>query len=236
MLNSLATTTAIWKPLLPQLTEFHSVVCVDYPGHGHSPSKNLPKDFDALAAQILSVLDVMEMGEAHLVGASIGGMLAIALAAENPERIRSLAVVGSSPHMDVKMWADRTALVSDFGVAGVVPDVLPRWFTDEFTREQPAIVEAYRDMLCRTTDTAYQAFCEILEGLDVRPRLAHISCPTLVVSGEEDTATPVEEAKEILDLVPGARLEILPGAAHMIQAMRPAALGRILKDHIQAVS
>lgn len=232
MLNSLATTTAIWRPLLPQLTQFHSVVCIDYPGHGNSPSRALPDDFDALAAQILGIADVLGIERAHLVGASVGGMLSLALAAQWPERVRSISVVGSSPRMEQQMWVDRGDLVRDFGVEGIVADVLPRWFTEQFARHRPDVVAEYRDMLVRTTDASYLAFCELLAGLDVRPKLSAIKCPTLVVSGGMDTATTVDEARDVVAVVPESRLEILPDAAHMIQAMHPVLLGRLLREHI----
>lgn len=232
MLNSLATTTEIWKPLLPQLTQLHSVVCIDYPGHGHSPSHALPADFDALAAQILGLIDALRIGQAHLVGASVGGMLSLALAAQVPDRVCSISIVGSSPRMEEQMWVDRGNLVRDFGVSGVVPDVLPRWFTDPFAARRPDIVAQYREMLVGTTDAAYLSFCELLAGLDVRPRLSAITCPTLVVSGGMDNATTVADAQDVVAVVPGSRLEVLPDAAHMIQAMQPAVLGRLLREHI----
>lgn len=232
MLNSLGTTTAIWEPLLPVLTELHSVVCVDYAGHGRSNSLSLPTDLETLQNQILGVLDSLGIERAHFVGASVGGMLSMALAASNPERVQSISIVGSSPHMETSMWIARQEAVRNLGVAGITPDVLPRWFTNEFRETNPELVETYRAMLCSTTDNGYRAFCELLAGLDVRPQLSSIQCPTLVVAGEKDTATTVEQAQEIIALVPGSRLEVIPAVAHMIQAMSPDRLGVLLRDHI----
>lgn len=219
LLNSLATTTEIWTPILPQLTAATDVLCVDYPGHGRSPARALPSDLDALASQILEVVDAFGVDRVHVAGVSIGGMAAIRLAETVPDRIASITVIGSAPVMDRDMWLARKEVVQQWGTKGLIPDVLPRWFTPEYTASSPATVTTYTGMLEGTVDAAYAAFCDLLAATDLRPGLAGIQRPAVVVSGGQDLAATVDDGQIIAAGIPGARHEVVENAAHMLQAM-----------------
>jgi 3-oxoadipate enol-lactonase len=219
LLNSLATTTEIWTPLLPRLTAVTDVICVDYPGHGRSPARDLPADLDALAAQIIDVVDGFGVERLHVAGVSIGGMTALRLAERYPQRIVSTTVIGSSPVMDRRLWLERKSVVRQWGTKGLVPDVLPRWFTPEYATAWPAIVSSYVAMLEGTVDAAYSAFCDVLAESDLRPGLAGVKQRTVVISGGRDLAATVDQGRMISSSVPGARQEVIDDAAHMLQAM-----------------
>lgn len=232
LLNSLATTTEIWTPLLPELTTETGVLCLDYAGHGQSPARRCPADLDELAAQIIEVMDSRGVAHAHVAGVSIGGMAALRLAATAPDRIRSIAVIGSSPVMERELWRCRKEIVHEWGTRGLVTDVLPRWFTDEYARDRPDVVASYTRMLTETVDAGYAAFCDVLNGVDMRDSLAGITCPTVVISGTEDAAATVAQGREIVDRIPGARQEVIPGAAHMLQAMAPQRVAALIRENL----
>lgn len=219
LLNSLATTTEIWTPILPRLTEVTDVLCLDYPGHGKSPARELPADLDELAAQILEVVDAFGVERVHVAGVSIGGMTAIRLAETVPDRIASITVIGSTPVMDRDMWLARKEAVTRRGTKGLIPDVMPRWFTPEYAQAWPAVVATYTGMLESTVDAAYAAFCDVLAGADLRPGLADVRRPALVVSGGRDLAATVEQGGIIATGIPGGRQVVIDDAAHMLQAM-----------------
>ncbi|GAA2459900.1 alpha/beta fold hydrolase [Actinomadura vinacea] len=231
LLNSLATTTEIWAPLLPDLTAETDVLCLDYAGDGKSPARRCPADLDELAAQIIEVMDARGVRRAHVAGVSIGGMSALRLAAIVPDRIRSIAVIGSTPVTERDLWRGRKEVVREWGTRGLVPDVLRRWFTEDYAQAHPEVVENYTRMLTDTTDTAYAAFCDVLAGVDMRDQLAKITCPTVVISGSDDAAATVAQGREIVHRIDGARQEVIPGAAHMLQAMAPQRVAALVREN-----
>ncbi|ADJ48977.1 3-oxoadipate enol-lactonase [Amycolatopsis mediterranei S699] len=233
LLNSLATTTEIWAPLLPDLTAETDVLCLDYAGHGRSPARRCPADLDELARQITEVMDARGVTHAHIAGVSIGGMSALRLAATAGNRIRSVAVIGSTPVTDRDLWHSRKEVVRQWGTRGLLTDVLRRWFTDDYARAQPEVVDAYARMLTDTVDSAYSAFCDVLAGVDMRDELAKITCPTVVISGAADAAATVAQGREIADRIDDARQEVLPGAAHMLQAMAPHRVAALVRENIR---
>ncbi|WP_278235821.1 alpha/beta fold hydrolase [Isoptericola sp. AK164] len=232
LLNSLATTTEIWAPMMSRLTASTSVLCVDYPGHGLSPAREMPADLDDLAASMLEVLDEFGIERVHVAGVSIGGMAALRLAELAPDRIASITVIGSTPVMDRRMWQARKELVQQWGTRGIVPDVLERWFTSTYATAYPDVVAQYTTMLEGTADSAYAAFCDVLGPADLRSVLSAISCPTLVVSGSHDAAATVEDGRTIVDAVPHARHVVVDGAAHMLQAMATDAVADLILEQV----
>ncbi|WP_104137561.1 alpha/beta fold hydrolase [Arthrobacter sp. ZGTC131] len=236
LLNSLGTSVEIWAPLLPGLTAATSVVCIDYPGHGWSSTINAPRELDALALQISGVLDTLQIERAHLAGVSIGGMLALRLAALRATRIRSIAVMGSAPTMDRALWTGRGELVKKSGTAAIVGELMPRWFTAAFRDANPAIIERYVGLLSQTDDAAYAALCTALAGIDIRPGLMKVRCPTLIVVGTEDPGATIDDAAEIATGIPQADIEIVEGAAHQLQAMAPTRITELVLEQLRRVA
>jgi 3-oxoadipate enol-lactonase len=233
LLNSLGTSAEIWAPLLSALAAATSVVCIDYPGHGWSSAKGAPCELDALALQISGVLDTLQIECAHLAGVSIGGMVALRLAALKPTRIRSIAVMGSAPTMDRALWNRRGEIVERSGTAAIVGELIPRWFTAVFRDENPAIIERYIRLLSETDNSAYARLCTALAGIDIRPGLNEVRCPTLVVVGSEDPGATINDAAEIANSIPQAVIETVEGAAHQLQAMAPGRIAELILEHLR---
>lgn len=236
LLNSLGTSAEIWSPLLPDLTKATSVVCIDYPGHGWSSTNDSPRELDALALQVFGVLETLQIERAHLAGVSIGGMVALRLAALMPTRIRSIAVMGSAPTMDRALWTGRGELVKRSGTAAIVGELIPRWFTAKFREANPAIVERYVDLLSSTDNTAYARLCAALAGIDIRPGLTEVRCPTLIVVGTEDPGATIHDAGEIAAGIPHAVVETVEGAAHQLQAMAPTRITELVLEQLRRVA
>jgi len=233
LLNSLGTSAEIWTPLLPDLTAATSVVCIDYPGHGWSSTNDAPRELDALALQISVVLDTLQIERAHLAGVSIGGMLALRLAALMPTRIRSITVMGSAPKMDRALWTGRGELVAKSGTAAIAGELIPRWFTATFRDANPAIIDRYIGLLSNTDNAVYAGICAALAGIDIRPGLSGVECPTLVVVGTEDPGATIDDAVEIAAGIPQAVIETVEGAAHQLQAMAPARITELVLGQLQ---
>ncbi|TDC98364.1 alpha/beta fold hydrolase [Actinomadura sp. 7K507] len=231
LLNSLGTTTALWDDVVPLLTDSFDVARFDQRGHGAATECEAPRGIDGLVDDVLRVIDGLGTARVHLAGISIGGMIAIRAASLAPDRVSSLTVMCCAAVLDRKSWLERARIVRQQGVEAIVPSVLGRWFTPGFRRERPDVVRAYADMLGSTPPEGYAMGCDVLADADVRGDLGRVGARTLVLGGAEDPATPPHEQRAIARAIRRARLEILPGVAHLAPAAAPEAVADVLNAH-----
>lgn len=233
--SSLGTTRPVWDSLLPLLTERFRVIRYDHLGHGDSSVPDGPYTIERLTAAVLAIQDDLALPRAHHVGLSLGGMIALNLAATAPERVDYLAVICSSAYLPpVEGWHDRAVKVRAGGTAAVADAVVGRWFTAAFLSSAQA--KACRDDLLSTPSEGYAGCCEAIAAMDLRPQLGSIRAPTLAIAGAEDPATPVEHARTIADGVRAggtpADVAVVAGGAHLASVERPDEVGQLLLDHL----
>lgn len=216
----------MWEPQLPGLAGFR-VVRYDHPGHGGSPLSDA-RSARALAEQVTGLLDRLELERASFCGLSLGGAVAMQLALDAPERVERLVLLCTSAWFGpAELWEGRAELVRAGGMEAVVDTVLARWFTPAFQD-----VRRYREMLLSIDPEGYARCCEAIAGWDVRGELAGIGAPTLVVAGAGDPATPPGHAEAIAAGIPGARLELVDGAAHLANVERADEVNRLLSEFL----
>jgi 3-oxoadipate enol-lactonase len=207
----------MWSDAARTLARRRRVVRFDHRGHGGSPVPRRPYEISDLGSDVLALLDRLGLERAAYVGASLGGMVGLWLAAHAPRRVERLVCVCSSAYLPPpEAWAARAASVRAAGTVGAVADaVLARWFTPAYARENPDVVESVGTMLRQTPPDGYAACCEAIERLDLRRDLAKITTPTLAIGAAHDTAIPPEHSRAIAAGVADAKLEILPRGAHL---------------------
>jgi 3-oxoadipate enol-lactonase len=233
LVNSLGATSRMWDPQVPTLAAGRRVVRYDARGHGRSPVPPGPYTIEQLADDLLALLDRLDVERAHLVGLSLGGMTAMSLAAERPDRVVSLSLLCTSARLGPEqMWLDRAHTARTQGMAVLGTTVIERWFTPRFRAEHADQVAAMQKMLESTPAEGYAAACDAIQHLDLRERLPSITAPTLVVAGSEDPVAPPEHARLIADSIPGSRLEVIDGAAHLANIEEPARVTDLLVEHI----
>ena len=231
--NSLGTSPAMWDGQVPALAGRLRVVRYDHRGHGGSPVPPGPYSVADLGRDLLTLLDRLGLERVSLCGLSLGGMVSMWVASEAPDRIDRLALCCTSALLGPRgMWAERAALVREQGMDAVVDGAAERWFTPAFRAEHPERVEPVREQLRATPPEGYAACCEAIGGMDLRGRLGSISAPTLVIAADEDPSTPPEHGRRIADAIPGARLEVIAGAAHLANIGRPEEFNRALLAHL----
>jgi 3-oxoadipate enol-lactonase len=126
----------------------------------------------------------------------MGGMVAMQVAAQNPQRVARLVLANTSAHMPpASMWQSRMDAVRRDGIAALVPAILERWFTSYFRAAAPEQVETVRAMLLRVDPASYAAACAAIRDLDLRPELPRIAAPTLVVGADQDPSTPLPHSE-----------------------------------------
>jgi len=235
LLNSLGTTSAMWAAQLGALSEQFRVVMIDTRGHGKSPPAPEERtSIDDLGHDVLAVLTSLGIARAHLAGVSLGGMTAMWLAVHHPDRVDRLALLSTSAHLPPEaMWRTRAAAVRTDGLASIAEPVVARWLTTELAARDPELVAQLRTMLAGNDAESYAQCCEAIAELDLRSDLGRIAAPTLVIAAAQDVATPPEHGRVIADGIAGARLEIVPDAAHIATVEQAGAITRLLIEHLR---
>ena len=233
LVGSLGSTLDIWDPQVPTLGEHLRVVRYDGRGHGGSPVPAGPYAIDDLVDDLIGLLDTVEVERAHLVGLSLGGMVAIRMAAREPARVHRLALLCTAAVLaPPQAWAERAALVRTEGTGAVADAVVGRWLTDATRLAHPEQVRQLVAMITATSDEGYASCCTAIERMDLRGDLPRIGAPTLVVAGAEDSSMPRAYQEAIVAAVPGARLQVVEQAAHLASFERPDVVNALLLDHL----
>jgi 3-oxoadipate enol-lactonase len=226
--NSLGTDSRIWDAVAEQLDRRYRVVRYDKRGHGLSDTPAGPYRIDDHVADLVGLAGHLGIEEFGLAGVSVGGLIAMAVAARNGALVRALVLcdtavtIGTTP-----FWNERIALVMDKGTAAIADQVMERWFSPGFRRDRATDLRGWRNMFVRTDREGYAATCATLRDADLTTEAAAIKAPTLVVVGEHDKSTPPELVQNTAELI-GARFEIIPGAGHIPSIEQPEILAALI--------
>ena len=157
----------------------------------------------------------LDIRKAHFCGISMGGMVGMWLAAHHPQRIARLVLANTGALIGTpQMWNTRIENVNSAGMPSVIPAILARWFTADFTARAPETVARVRTMLLRTTTTGYTASCAAVRDMDLRAALGSINAPTLVIVGTHDEATTPADGRLLVEGIRAAQFKEFD-AAHL---------------------
>ena len=232
--NSLGATRGMWDPQVPALAERYRVVTYDTRGHGTSPAPAGPYTLDDLVDDLVALLDRVGAPRAHVAGLSLGGMVALRLAAREPQRVHRLAVLCTSAKVEPQPFLDRAATVRAEGTASIAPAVAGRWLTPPYAARHPELVARLEAMIAGCDDEGYAACAEVVGRLDLRADLPRITAPTLVVSGADDPALPPAHQQAIAAGVPGAELLTVSPGAHLANLEQALQVSGALLGHFDA--
>ena len=226
--NSLGSNLHMWDGQAEALAEHFTLIRFDMRGHGASDVPPGPYDIADLGGDVLDLLDHLRIECAHMAGISVGGMTAMWLAINAPDRVERIAPTCTSAKLGPPQnWRDRAQMVRKGGVEAVAPAVARNWVTDAAAELRPGL-EA---MIAATPKEGYIASCAVIEHMDLLDQLHTIAAPAMIVAGREDPSTPPEHGQAIADRIPGARFEILEGAAHLANLERGEELVRLYLEH-----
>ena len=197
----------------------------------HTRAATLPEMAHLLLKEVLEE----HPGPHGLVGVSMGGMLAMELHRQAPERVRAMALLGTSARPDTPELIQLRTQACELFATGRMDEVLRANVLFAFHpthQKQPGLVGRYLAMLGRAGPNQLIAQNRaVMARVDSRPHLPNISCPVLVACGEADLLTPVEVSREMVDLLPEAAraaMEIVPGAGHMLTMEQPERVSALL--------
>jgi 3-oxoadipate enol-lactonase len=227
----------MWDALAADLARRFRVVRMDVRGHGASEVTPRPYSLAQLADDAARVLDERAIPKAHWVGLSMGGMIGQAFALGHAARLGRLVLANTTSSYGAegpKMWEARARAVAEGGMAAITELAMTRYFSDEFRAAHPEVVEGVKRRFLATPPQGYIGCCDAIRDLDFTARLGDIRARTLVIAGAKDAGTPVAMSQAIADHVPGARLAVIPGAAHLSAVEDPAAFNALVRGFLEA--
>lgn len=226
--NSLGTDLRVWDPLIPHMPPGWRHLRYDKRGHGLTEAPLTDWQIDDLVQDLARLIEVREAAPAVVVGLSVGGLIAIGLAASRPDLVRAIVLADTAAKIGTaEMWNGRIAAIRGGGMAAVVDGTMERWFTPAF-RNDPSRVAPWRMMVARTDVHGYVTTSAAIRDADYRDRAAALALPAIAVVGESDGATPPELVRQTAQMIPGCGFEVIAGAGHIPSAEQPEALAAII--------
>lgn len=239
---------AMWRFQVGPLTAAgYRVVVAELPGFGRTEELGRPAtpldSMDALAKELMGLLDRLHIPTVVPVGFSMGGYVALALAAAARDRLAGLILVDTRAEADSEeARKKRDATIADVnahGTRGLATAMMPNQLTEATRSSERLLAEEVRTMMLRQPKATVAAALKAMRDRpDRRDLLPLLDCPVLVLVGSEDKVTPLDSAKTMLGASRKGELKVIEGAAHLSPMERPddvnAALLEWLRRHVPA--
>lgn len=232
--NSLVTDLSIWEATVKALAGRYGILRYDQAGHGRSGVPRAAVDFDDLGADLLAVMDAAGVERVTYVGLSMG--VPTGLAAHRIARDRFEALVFSDGQArtapgGAASWAERIQGARTLGMDAFAAETAARWLTGT---AGDGLMERLTAMIAATSFEGFETCATALKDYDYTGELARISCPCLLIAGEEDGAMPESMATRLKPAIAGSQFHAIEGAGHVPCLEQPEAFTALLLRFLDA--
>ncbi|MGC8775380.1 MAG: alpha/beta fold hydrolase [Chlorobaculum sp.] len=238
LLHAFPVSSQMWEPQLAPLAESgYRVIAPAVYGFESTPSRP-GWSMDDYAHDLARLVEALGWKSATIVGLSMGGYQAMAFYRLYPELTKSLVLCDTRANADTpqafSVRQEFRKAVMEKGSEEAAARMVPNFFAKETYASNQQLVEKTRKSIVRQTpEDISEAMRAIAEREDSTEMLTEITCPTLIMNGMEDTATPPEIAATMHALIPGSKLELIPSAGHLSNLDQPAMFNGILLEHLR---
>lgn len=235
-IHALGLDLSVWDNQVQEFALDHDVIAVDLPGHGLSQQMSEAPTFLSFAQILIDFLTGLDIGPVDVVGISVGGMVAQTLAVTAPNLVRSLTLVATScTFLEAVrgILQKRAEVVRDGGMEAITPLHLERWFSAGFRAKRPDVTDRFRKILLRQNSLFHAGMWEMVATLDLEQLLQTVTCPVLIVAGQDDASAPPAAGQLIADRVPNATLQVLPQCGHFPPIGYPAEFNTLLRTFLE---
>ncbi|MBP2683162.1 MAG: alpha/beta fold hydrolase, partial [Deltaproteobacteria bacterium] len=240
LINGLGSDHLEWLYQVPAFEPHFEVVIFDNRGTGASDVPPGPYTTAQMADDAAALLEALGIPRAHVLGVSLGGMIAQEVALRHPDRVARLVLGCTGPGGTLAVRPSPEAMAAFAGAGGEDPEaelrrMLPYLYSDAYIEERPKEIDAFlrRRLENRTPREGYTGQMAAAVTHDAADRLDRIRAGTLVITGDADRLVPPENSARIAGRIPGARLVLLPGAPHRLFAENADAFNREVLDFLQ---
>lgn len=230
LINSIGMTYEVWDGVVASLEGEFRFLRYNQRGHPGSSVPPGPYSLEDLGRDLIGLLDDLGIEHATLCGLSLGGLVAMWVAATHPDRVARLIVACTTAGpTDPAKWKARRELALNGGLSEIAAQATARWFTAGFIASNQARVSKFVQIFEECPPEGYASCCAVLEVADLRAELALIASPTTVVVGWEDQSFPLSDSVAIMSSVADGIIHILPRAAHLAPVEKPAEFARLIR-------
>lgn len=223
LLHPLAMDRSIWDAHIERLAAAYPVVALDLPGHGRS-CRGTEFSIEWMADEVAGALATTPFDTFVVAGMSLGGCVTQALAVRHPQLVAGACLIDTTAWYGAEapqQWEERAQRAVRDGLGSLSEFQLARWFSPGFREQHPEVGERLLDVFRANDVGSYVATCRAMGAFDGRAGIPGIAVPVTVLVGELDPATPLPHARDLAERIPGARLRVVDGAAHMSPVERP---------------
>lgn len=230
--NSLGADSSMWDELIPFLLPYFQVLQYDTRGHGGSEVTLEPYTIELLGQDVIDLLDELKIEKAYFCGLSMGGLIGQWLGIHYSERFPKIIVSNTAAKIgDNEGWNSRIETINKSGLQTIVSATMERWFTDAFRNNSAVRVAETKAMFLNTDVLGYANCCAAVRDADFREDLHKITSKVLVITGDEDAVTNIENAEYLVNQIHDATLSIL-SARHLSATELPEQFASLLIQFI----
>ena len=227
LLHAFPLTADMWLPQLERVPDEWRFVAPHFRSFGSTGSATI----DDYALDVAALLDALELDTAVIGGLSMGGYVTFTLFRQAATMFSGMILADTRPQADTPQVRDGRVrmkqLLARDGVTAIADQMIPRLLGERTLAERPDVVRRVRAIIESNPPQAIDAALDaMMMRPDSTPDLAGISCATLIIVGEQDTVTPVAEAKAMHDAIGRSALVTLPDAGHLSNLDQPEAFSR----------
>ena len=235
LVHPIGASLRFWDALLPHLQGRMPVLRYDLRGHGDSAVTPGDCTIDQLADDLLALADAQGLADFDLCGVSLGGMVALAVAARAGDRVHRVVVSSTAPRVapPPNGWDGRREAALRSGMAPLAGPMVERMFSAAFRERGDPLIGTLRAVFETMSPAGYAGAVAVLRDADLTDRLARVAAPTMVVAGQDDPLCPPEKQHALAEALPSAQAVLLD-CGHFPPVERPAEFARLLLSHLAA--
>jgi pimeloyl-ACP methyl ester carboxylesterase len=243
LIHGIGANLSLWKDIVPRLSTRHKVISYDLRGSGSSDfTTDPPLSLSLWSKDVAGMMDALKIGRATLVGWSLGGIISIQFALDFPQRAKSLVLVGASTKLRqsaVNLYEERAKLAESVGMDELLKNtshITEEAFAPSVRKDHPEKVRAFLEMIQKNRKERYAATARALVKTDLTDKLGLVTAPTLIVVGQYDVRTPIEDSELMCMKMPNALMKIIPDCGHFYPLEQPERLGNVISTYLATSS
>lgn len=240
--HGLLFSNAMFAKQVEHLKDRYRCIAFDHRGQGGSPVTKDGYDMDTLSEDAIALIEKLDIGPCHFAGLSMGGFVAMRVALRRPDLIKSIILIDTSaepePAENKPKYGRLNFVARWFGLRPVINQVMPILFGKTFMNDPARANERkyWADQICANNRIGItRAVSGVIDRKGVYDAIGDIDKPTLILVGEEDTATVPAKSERIQEKISGSKLVLIPHAGHSSTIEEPDTINAALDEFLQSL-